>query len=220
MKTVNVITEGQSERDFINIVLQPHTRPLGLTLNPVVVTGSKHGRQHEGGTVKFEVLKPQLEEFLQFQSTLTTTMFDYVRLHKSFFELPGLSSSLDSPVAEDIEAAMYRTLNCPSNFVPYIMKHEFEALLFSTGTNLPNRMSASAEQRIQFLNVLRAFPTPEDINAQPDQFPSKRIKRIFPKFNKITHGVSVLERMGVDVIRQSCPRFNWWVEQLLAHVCS
>lgn len=198
------------------MVLRPHTRLLGLTLNPVVVvTGSKHGRQHEGGTVKFEVLKPQLEEFLRFQSALTTTMFDYVRLHKSFFELPELSSSPDTPVAEDIEAAMFRTLNCPSNFVPYIMKHEFEALLFSTGTNLPNRMSASDEQRMQFLNVLHAFPTPEGINAQPDQSPSKRIKRIFPKFNKITHGVSVLERIGVDAIRQSCPHFNWWIEQLL-----
>ena len=216
MKTVNVITEGQSERDFVNVVLRPHTRLLGLTLNPVVVvTGSKHGRQHKGGTVKFEVLKPQLEEFLQFQSALTTTMFDYVRLHKSFFELPELSSSSDTPVAEDIEAAMYCILNCPANFVPYIMKHEFEALLFSTGTNLPNRMNAGDEQRIQFLNVLQAFPTPEEINAQPDQSPSKRIKRIFPKFNKITHGVSVLERMGVDAIRQSCPHFNWWIEQLL-----
>ena len=50
MKTVNIITEGQSERDFVNMVLRPYARPLGLTLNPVVVvTGSKHGRQHEGG---------------------------------------------------------------------------------------------------------------------------------------------------------------------------
>lgn len=217
MKTVNIITEGQSERDFVNMVLRPYARPLGLTLNPVVVvTGSKHGRQHEGGTVKFEVLKPQLEEFIQLQSALTTTMFDYVRLHKSFFELPGLSSSSDTPVAEDIEAAMYHALNRPSNFVPYVMKHEFEALLFSTGTNLPNRMNANDEQRTHFLNVLRAFPTPEEINAHPDQSPFKRVKRIFPKFNKITHGVSVLERIGVDAIRQSCPHFNRWVEQLLA----
>ena len=90
MKTVNVITEGQSERDFVNMVLRPHTRPLGLTLNPVVVvTGSKHGRQHQGGTVKFEVLKPQLEEFIQIQSALTTTMFDYVRLHKKLLRAPG-----------------------------------------------------------------------------------------------------------------------------------
>ena len=216
MKTVNVITEGQSERDFINVVLRPYTKSLGLTLNPVVVaTGSKHGRPHQGGTVKFEVLKPQLDEFLQLGPVLTTTMFDYVQLHKSFFELPDLSSSSDMPAAEDIEAAMYRALGCPSNFIPYIMQYEFEALLFSTKTNLPNRMNATTEQRAQFLSVFRAFPNPEEINSQSSQSPSRRIKRIFPRFRKITHGVSALERIGVDAIRQRCPRFNWWLGQLL-----
>ena len=162
----------------------------------------------------FEVLKPQLDEYLQLGSALTT-MFDYVRLHRSFFELPDLPSSSDMPAAEDIEAAMYRALGCPMNFIPYIMKHEFEALLFSTGTNLPNRMNATNEQRTQFLNVLRAFPNPEEINSRPDQSPFRRIKIIFPKFSKITHGVSVLERIGVDALRQSCPHFNQWLEQLL-----
>ena len=216
MKVVNVITEGQSDRRFVDVVLQPHTKQRGVDLRPfVVATGTKRGREFHGGTVKFEVLKSQLEKLLKNQSVLTTTMFDLVKLHRSFFELPGLSASTAGLAVEDLEAAMHRALGCLSHFIPFVMKHEFEALAFSSESILPNRMNANEQQRALFRQVLLEFQNPEEINMGRGQSPSERIQHIWPKFNKVTHGVSVLERIGVDTLRTRCPHFDWWVEQLL-----
>lgn len=58
MKIVNAITEGQSDRRFVDVVLQPYTKRRGVHFHPfIVVAGTKQGREFHGGTVKFEVLK-------------------------------------------------------------------------------------------------------------------------------------------------------------------
>lgn len=157
-----------------------------------------------------------MRNFLQFQAAVTTTMFDFTRLHNSFLELLGLPSKLGGFEVEDIETAMQIELMNPSNFIPFIMKHEFEALVFSSNSILLQQMNSNKSQQRQFNRILQEFPNPKDINCRPNRSPSKRVQHIWPRYHKITHGVSALERIEVDTIRKRCPHFNCWVEKPLA----
>lgn len=216
MKVVNVVVEGHTEQVFVETVLQPYTMQRNVhMISMIVKTGKKNQPGALGGTVRFEMLKSQLEDLLQVPATLTTTMFDFVGLHQSFFDLVEPSINPGTAAVEDIEAAMLHALHNPPNFIPFIMKHEFEALLFSSDEHLPDAMSANARERSQFLNVLREFHDPEEINRQHHLSPSNRILRIWPDYGKISSGVTVLEKVGVDTLRKRCPHFNRWIEQLL-----
>ena len=221
MKVVNVVVEGHTEQVFVETVLRPYTLPRNVyPISMIVKTGRKTMPGALGGTVRFEVLKSQLEDLLRLPATLTTTMFDLVGLHQSFFDLVEPSIDSGTVTVEEVESAMSRDLNSPPSFVPFIMKHEFEALLFSTNEHLPDAMNANAQERAQFLNVLREFHNPEEINLRRHLSPSNRILRIWPDYGKISSGITVLARIGVDTLRSRCPHFNRWVERLLVSSAS
>lgn len=56
--------------------------------------------------------------------------------------------------------------------------------------------------------------TPEHINDNSTTAPSKRIKALIPKYNKVLHGLLVAGETGLDRIRNECPRFNGWLTRL------
>jgi hypothetical protein len=58
---------------------------------------------------------------------------------------------------------MKEDINVP-NFIPYIQKHEFEALLFASNTGFENLY----EQRIfeQTTEIIHKYNNPEEINTQ------------------------------------------------------
>ena len=73
---------------------------------------------------------------------------------------------------------------------------------------MPTNLQASLSE-IRF-----EFPTPEDINDNQNTAPSRRILRLMPRYRKIAGASVVAEKIGLDVIRAECPRFNLWVTQL------
>ena len=44
--------------------------------------------------------------------------------------------------------------------------------------------------------------------------PSKRIKALIPKYNKVLHGPLAAGETGLDSMRNECPRFNGWLSRL------
>ena len=100
-------------------------------------------------------------------------------------------------------------------FVPLVMMHEFEALLFSA----PDRF-AQEIQRVDLSAKFRAireeFQTPEDINDSPETAPSKRIENLFPRYEKPLFGVLAVVGIGLPAIRLECPHFNDWLNRLEA----
>ena len=72
-----------------------------------------------------------------------------------------------------------------------------------------------SEEIIQELTAIRKeFPTPEDINDDPNTEPSKRIEQIFADYDKPTDGPLIAQEIGLAAIRAQCPRFNAWVARL------
>ena len=92
------------------------------------------------------------------------------------------------------------------------MVHEFEALLFTE----PAAFEAIMNKRdVAAIAQIRAsFSTPEDINSDPEAAPSKRILQIKPDYRKVTQGIEIAEKIGIDKMLATCPHFADWIEQI------
>ncbi|WP_265338661.1 MULTISPECIES: DUF4276 family protein [unclassified Nodularia (in: cyanobacteria)] len=132
MIRVNVFVEGQTEETFVRELLYEHFQRQNIYLTPILVRTSSRGK---GGIVRYEKIKPQLHrKCLEDSSAFVTTMFDLYALPKDF---PGKNSlpNTNDPFkkAEYLEQAMSADIG-QKNFIPNLLLHEFEALLYSNPT--------------------------------------------------------------------------------------
>ena len=116
---------------------------------------------------------------------------------------------------DKIESHMKRDMPNIPNYIPYIQRHEFEALLF---TNLKGfDYVIDDPKKLSDVNkVITKYDNPEDINGGSDTAPSKRLENIF-SYKKTFHSIIILSEISIDEIRSKCPRFNAWVDTLLTY---
>lgn len=98
-------------------------------------------------------------------------------------------------------------------FIPFVMVHEFEALLFSDCRRFATAIGCEELAR-DFQSIRDGFPTPEDIDDSPRTAPSKRIENIFPRYEKMLMGVLASLEIGLEAMRRECPHFADWLERL------
>jgi hypothetical protein len=147
-------------------------------------------------------------------TALVTTLIDYHGLPKDF---PGMNSRPMSGTAaqrsEHVERAIHEYFGSPSNLLPFLSVHEFEAWLFSSPEVLPQVMT-QPEKQSEFSAIRAAFSTPEEINERPGFAPSNRIQEVFPSYKKTLHGPLTVARIGIERIRAECPHFSGWLGRL------
>jgi hypothetical protein len=210
---VYLLVEGQTEEAFVRELLVPHFSRTGMYLSPIIV---KTSAGHKGGLFSYAKIKPQLLRLCkQDTQAYVTTLFDLYALPRDF---PGRSDA-DYPTAASgqkkaafLEARLASDLNV-RNFIPYLMTHEFEALLFSE----PNEFKLWTDDEAVFhrlSDIARVHATPEDINDNPHTAPSKRILEIMPGYQKTIHGPLIACGIGLDTLRRACPHFHGWLRQL------
>jgi Domain of unknown function (DUF4276) len=102
-----------------------------------------------------------------------------------------------------------------TNFLPYIQKFEFEALLFTEITGF-EYCGISLRQKMLLKSIMSTYPNPEDINNGPETAPSKRLQQIMPNYNKVLFGNVIIQEHGLQNILEVCPRFAAWVIRLAA----
>jgi hypothetical protein len=102
--------------------------------------------------------------------------------------------------------------------MPYVQRHEFEALLFSRPDAFDLEEGWTNEQRQELESIRSQFATPEDINDDPRTAPSKRLAQTFssPRYRKTLHGPLIAEQVGLDAMREACPGFAEWLSRLEA----
>ena len=100
-----------------------------------------------------------------------------------------------------------------SRFVPYVMMHEFEAMLFSDCAVFAQAIGYP-EFAGRFRQIRDAFNTPEEINDSPVNAPSKRIKALVPGYEKPLYGIIAALDIGLGAIRRECPHFEQWLIRL------
>ena len=102
-------------------------------------------------------------------------------------------------------------------FLPLVMMHEFEAMLFSDCEAFGKAIGRC--DIIPDLQRIRdSFPNPEEIDDSPETAPSKRIEALYPGYEKPLMGTLATLQIGLDRIRAECPHFRGWLERLEARV--
>jgi hypothetical protein len=113
---------------------------------------------------------------------------------------------LEDSIGQDIDS---------SNFLPNLVMHEFEGLLFSK----PEAFSycIQSQKSIDRLRKIRdAHTTPEDIDDGIRTAPSKQILEIYPSYSKITDGINIARDIGLPTITSECKHFSKWLTRISA----
>ena len=219
MNRVYVIVEGPAEESFVNRVLAPVFWGRQIDLIPIII-GSPG---HKGGNPKYARLKKDvLKQLKQDRTGYCSTFLDFYGLGRDFPGLP-LSGNLqnidkvlriEEAVKADI-ATEAPDLRADIRFLPYLQLHEYEGLLFSDPAAFANGISQS-RLTPQFQTIRNSFASPEDINDNPNTAPSKRVLGIYPGYRKVVDGTLAAQAVGIERMRQQCPHFRRWIEQLEA----
>lgn len=216
MKRLVFIVEGETEESFVNDILRPYFYSEGL-FNTIQCFKTK--RSH-GGLSKYSYVKQDIIQTIYESDVIVTTMLDFYRLPSNF---PGFTQLgivvphaqqveiLEAKMKEDIENTQQMSF---SNFIPYIQLHEFETLIFSSITGIDALFEKNEIDYQGLQTVIQQYPNPEDINNSPDTAPSVRLKKLIPGYNKVVHGIGIIQEIGIENILCKCPRFNEWIIRL------
>lgn len=225
MSRLLVQVEGQTEETFVNKVLAPHLWTKGYHLVSARLMGNARQRLNRGGVKPWTSAKPDIVRHLQEDvGRVVTTMVDYYALPNSGAGAwPGRLEAGSKPHAEKakiVQAAMLddiaQTLGSgfdKKRFVPFVVMHEYEGILFSAPKAFAESIGAPSIAP-QLEAIRNEFNSPEEINDSPLTAPSKRVLGVFPSYQKVLHGNVAAEAIGLTEIRNNCPHFANWVDQL------
>ena len=222
MSRILVHVEGQTEESFVNTILAPHLYRVGYTRVSARLLGNARQRSRRGGIRPWDSVRNDILSHLTAdQATLATTMVDYYGLPDTWpgrkqaglkKALRARAAAIEKAVLEDISESLGDGFD-PQRFVPYVVMHEFEGLLFSDperfarGIGMPGLSSK--------LQAIRDdFDSPEEINDSPETHPSERVVGLYKGYQKPLMGVLAAEEIGLDAIREECPLFDGWVKKL------
>lgn len=211
MQKVLVLVEGQTEEKFVKEVLNPHFNNHGKYLIPTIINTRivKSGPNFKGGILSYGQVKRDLVRLLVDTSACcVTTMFDLYGLPSEF---PGRDDAPPKPYekVKHIEAAFAQDID-HKRFLSNLILHEFEGLLFTMPAEIARALN-EPDREPELTKIRTSFQTPEEINDNPKTAPSKRLKGLFPVYNKPFYGTVISKRIGLDAIRVECPHFHNWV---------
>ena len=217
MKRVYILCEGQTEESFINELLYIPFLAKNITLIPIIIPTKREpsGVKHKGGVSTYIKIRTELLKLCRsHQSEYVTMLFDYYALPS---DSPGM---INLPPGNSLEKILHLEDSIgkdigSSNFLPNLVMHEFEGLLFSK----PEAFSycIQSPKSIDRLRRIRdAHTTPEDIDDGDRTAPSKQILEIYPPYSKVTDGINIARDIGLPTITHECKHFNKWLQRISA----
>lgn len=222
MPRLLIHVEGQTEETFVAEVLKDHLLQSGYGAVGARLVGNPRLRSRRGGIRSWNSVRNDIIRHLRQDSgAVATTMVDYYALPVDW---PGRVGSTtlasSSEKAETVESALLEDI-CTEfgerfdqrRFVPLVMMHEFEALLFSEPTRFATSIGRD-DLSPKFTAIRDSFRSPEDINDSVETAPSKRISVLFPEYEKPLYGVIGALEIGLLRMREECSHFNDWLERL------
>ena len=227
MARLLIHVEGQTEEDFVNEVLRDHLISRGYESVAARIVGNARLRGRRGGIRPWPGVKKDIINHLrEDRHCIATTMVDYYALPQSDDRAwPGRAQAgrLNVRAPEKalcVEKALRDDLACelgknfdPRRFVPFVVMHEFEGLLFSDCAAFSRGISRpELEPKLQ--EVRNQFQTPEEINDSPVNAPSKRVEAIVRGYEKPLFGALAALEIGLARILVECPHFADWLGRL------
>ena len=226
MPRLLIHVEGQTEEDFVNEVLRDHLVSKGYHSVDARIVGNARLRQRRGGIRPWTSVRTDIVNHLREDSScIATTMVDYYALPKSEpGGWPGRAKSkkqgsaankalcVQEAIFEDLAAEMGGNFEA-KRFVPFVVMHEFEGLLFSDCTAFSFSIGRP-DLEADLQEIRDEFETPEEINDSPDTAPSKRVEALVVGYQKPLFGVLAVLGIGLSRIRKECPHFDDWIVRL------
>ncbi|MCB9520292.1 MAG: DUF4276 family protein [Myxococcales bacterium] len=217
-----VVVEGQTEEAFVKEVLKPHLDDRRVYTSATIVgkmIAQRRGHRGRGGG-HFRNWRKDFERILggdRNDDLRVTTLFDLYGLPDDFPGLDVHGSDHDTMRrCAALEAALSEAVP-DRRLIPYIQRHEFEALVLAS---LPSvRALLDAEDDLAGLSALDELlrgVAPEDVNDGETTAPSKRLLAHVPGYSKTVHGPLATGDTGLVALREECPRFNAWITRLEA----
>jgi hypothetical protein len=217
-----IIVEGDTEQEFVKQSLAPHLNSFAVWTTPIEVQTKRDrvtGQKLARGGGHWKHWRKDIRNVLRTSATdlRVTSLFDLYGLPEDFPQLEACNAEVDTlRRAVLLERAMGDDIQ-NSHFIPYIQRHEFEALVLS-GLELLREQLVDADARagLEKLRAELGSTPPEDVNDGKETAPSKRLLACVPGYNKKTHGPQVTARVGIAGLKLRCPRFGAWVQALEA----
>ncbi len=191
MLRIAISVEGATEREFVNQLMIPYFSERAVLITPVSMNGN----------ISLDRIRHELPPLLG--------SFDYVT---TFYDLYGFKRRLGRTV-EELEQNLLELFEQKRQLIPYIQQYEFETLVFSEPAIVADELRDVKKQE-QIEAIVQGAGEPEQINDGVTSSPSKRLKMLFPHYDKKFHGPSICQRIGLRRIRRACPRFNHWLIRL------
>ncbi len=224
MPRLLVHVEGQTEETFVKEVLRPHLYSCGYESISARIVGN--ARQRGGIRSWSSVRTGILNHLKEDAGSVITTMVDYYGLPQTGGKAwPGRAEaealtfeqrakSVEDALLTDVCREMDRNFDA-SRFIPFVVMHEFEGLLFSD-CRLFAKGIEKPDLAPKFQAIRDQFSNPEEINDSPITAPSKRVQKLVPGYEKPFLGTLAVIEIGLDKIRHECPHFRSWIERLEA----
>jgi len=225
MARILIHVEGETEETFVNEVLADHLRSAGYEKVSARLMGNARQRDRRGGIRAWSAVRSDIvRHLMQDPGCVLTTMVDYYGLPESGPRAwPGRAQAATAAFAQKaalVEEALAADLvkeltveRAGKRFIPYVMMHEFEGMLFSdckcfaSGIGLPDLAA-------DLTAIRREFGSPEEINDSTHTAPSKRIEALVPGYQKPLHGNIAAIEIGLAAIRAQCVHFSEWLRRL------
>ena len=230
MVRVLIHVEGQTEETFVREVLNPFLVKKGFACVEARLVGRARNRGRRGGICGWgTVRKGILNHLKQDRNCFVTTMVDYYGLPKNGNDAwPGREGAQNLPFSERalaVERALHEDV-CREmgssfdgrRFIPFVVMHEFEALLFSDCAAFSQSIGQS-EICSSLQSIRNQFNTPEEINDNLETSPSHRIEELVKGYQKPLFGAIAAIAIEVDVISRECPHFREWISNLESLLC-
>jgi hypothetical protein len=227
MARLLVHVEGQTEEDFVNEILRDHLVSKGYDSVGARIVGNARLRQRRGGIRPWSSVRQDIIHHLKEDvGCIATTMVDYYglpqhgegawpgRAKATGLDFSRKAQCVQDALLEDMIAEMGRH-HGPQRFVPFVVMHEFEGLLFSDSAAF-SRAIGRPDLESEFQAIRDEFRSPEEINDSPDTAPCKRVESLVPGYQKPLFGALAVLAIGLPRIRNECPHFDAWLKQLEA----
>ena len=227
MTRLLVHVEGETEETFVNEVLAQHLYDHGFSKVSARLFGNPRQRIRRGGIRPWaDVRKDIVNHLKEDQAGVTAIMVDYYglpkvgsrawpgRFHASGNPFPMKAKTVEDALFKDISQAIgVKASQKRARFVPYVMMHEFEAMLFSDCDGF-GRGIGHPDLGPRFQEIRDEFSSPEEIDDSPATAPSKRIVELVPEYQKPIMGTLAVLEIGLSAIRDACPHFRSWLGHL------
>lgn len=216
MTRLLMLVEGQSEEIFVKHTLAPHLAQHGVFVESPIVLWTKRlpsGGGFRGGVSNWNQIRRNLLPLTCDGDAWVSTLLDFYGLPEDF---PGRREALSAGDPHGEVVALQERFAAELNhqrFIPFLALHELEAWLFSA-PDVVEAHFGKAHLADQLQTVVQQAGAPELINHGEDTHPKARLHSLVGGYKETSDGPTLLEKIGITVIRAACPHFNGWLNRL------